>query len=317
MRSDFVSTRVAVLVLLFVSSIIRADSKPGGTVTGHGSVEIKRQPEYLRVHLELLARGKDVGEALAKLRDRRHSAQKHLEQLGAASVEFAKPIIVEERNDRQQRQMMMMMRQMNQGKKPVQKSKEPPPIIVSCALKAEIKLTATEPEELLVVAHALEEGIKLADLGGIKDLKHASPQDEEQEQEEGAEMMMNFGHSEGLKRGEPVFSYVSKVSEGDQLRARAEAFKKAEREAGRLAKAAGVELGPIYHLEDTSASTNPWDESAYMDSSYSYRWQQIMNMRGAGHWERTAGEAIGLQATAVSYRVALSASFELKTPGGK
>src|SRR5262249_28580965 len=167
-------------------------------------------------------------------------------------------------------------------------------------------------------AHSLEEAIKLADLGGIKDLKHASPQDEEQEQEEAAEMM-NFGNSEAPKRGEPVFSYVSKISDDDQMKARAEAFKKGHREASRLAKAAGVGLGPIYHLEDNSASTNPWDESMnYIDSSYSsHRSQQLLSIRGDGNLERASSDAIGLQPTTVVYRVALSASFELKTPNGK
>src|SRR5262245_37183574 len=157
----------------------RAEGFGSGTVTGHGSVELKRQPEFLRVQVDVLARGKDVTEALAKLRQRRQAAQKHLEQLGVAAnaVEFGKPAIVTERNN-PQRHMMMMRQMQMMGKKPA-KPKEPPPIIVSCSLKADVRLTAPDPEELVIAAHTLEERIKLADLGGTKELKTASPQDEE------------------------------------------------------------------------------------------------------------------------------------------
>src|SRR5207248_11168869 len=119
------------------------------------------------------------------------------------------------------------------------KPKEPPPVIVSCPLKAELRLSAPDPEALVILSHTLEERIKLADLGGTKDLKAASAQDEEMEQEE-AMAMMNYNDPDAPKRGEPIFVYVSKISEDEQLQARAEAFTKARREAGRLAKAAGV-----------------------------------------------------------------------------
>jgi hypothetical protein len=297
----------------------RAEGFGSGTVTGHGSVELKRQPQFLRVQVDVLARGKDITEALAKLRQRRQAAQKHLEQLGVAAnaVEFGKPAIVTERNN-QQRQMFMM-RQMQlqmQGKKAA-KPKEPPPVIVSCSLKADVRLTAPDTEELLITAHTLEERIKLADIGGTKELKAASPQDEEMEQEE-AMAMMNYGDPDAPKRGEPIFVYVSKVSEDEQQKARAEAFQKARREATQLAKAAGVDLGPLAHLDDNSA--NAYNEDGFnFDGNYAYRVQQILGYTRSslGGADSRTGEAVGLQPGKVSYRIALSASFELRQPAGK
>ena len=41
-----------------------------GTVTGVGSAEIKRPAEVLRVQVELVVKGKDLKEAIAKLKER-------------------------------------------------------------------------------------------------------------------------------------------------------------------------------------------------------------------------------------------------------
>jgi hypothetical protein len=322
MRDYPVGVQVVAVGLVCIGlAQVRAEPRPAGTVTGQGFIELKRQPEYLRVQVDVLAKGRDVTEALVKLRERRQAAHKQLEQLGVvpSSVEFGKPVIVIEKNDRQ-RQMFMMMRQnLGQGKKPAQKPKEPPPIIVSCSLRAELRLNGADPEEQLIQAHTLEERMKLADLGGTKELKQASAQDEEQEQEEAAQMM-GYNDADAPKPGEPIFWYVSKISEEEQAKARAEAFKRAEREAGRLARAAGVELGPLYHLEDNSATASAWDGSEiYMNNPYAYRVSQLLERaRGAGgSEEKHSGEAVGLQPGKVYFRIVLSASFELKKPAGK
>ena len=321
MKNHRLAVQFGALALVYVSlSGGGADARGSGTVTGHGSVELKRTPEFVRVQVDILAKGKDVTEALGKLRERRQTAQKSLEQLGAAAngIEFGKASIVTENNDRRAMQMMMMRQMQMQGKKPAQKPKEPPPVTVSCTLKAEIRLGATDPEELLIAAHTLEERLKLADLGGTKALKQATPQDEEMEQEE-AMAMMNYGNNEGPKRGEPIFVYVSKISEDEQLKARADAFKQAQREASKLAKAAGVELGPLAHLDDHSSPSYGTEETYNaFDGNYAYRVQQMLGYARSGYsGNQQWGEAIGLQPGRVSLQVVLSASFELKQPAGK
>src|SRR5205823_8939928 len=107
---------LVVTIFCFPAGVKQAEAAGSGTVTGHGSVELKRQPDVLRVQVDVLARGKDVTEALGKLRQRRQTAQKHLEQLGVAAnaIEFGKPAIVTERNNQQRH--MIMMRQMQDQK---------------------------------------------------------------------------------------------------------------------------------------------------------------------------------------------------------
>jgi uncharacterized protein YggE len=318
------ATGVSVLTLVLVGFgpvPARAQGAPPGTITGHGITELKRQPESLRVQVDVLARGKDLKEALAKLRDRRAASRKSLEGLGAAAsaIEFGEPAIVPENRDRNRHMGMIMRRMANPGNKPPQKPKEAPRIVVSCTLKANFQLRAADPEELLLVSHALEEGMKAADLGGTKDLKQASAQDEEAAQES-AEEMMDFGHSNQPKQGEPVFLYVSKISDEDLEKALAQAFKKAKREAGQLAKAAGVELGVLYHLEDNSSGVSDPEEGIVFDNPYSYRFMhQLVNRARAGSAEedKPAVEAVGVKPGKVAYRVAVSASFALQKPAAK
>src|SRR5713101_2603991 len=217
-----------VIAHLFMAAAFAGAQQPAaGTVTGRGTVESKRTPEILRVQVEVMAKGKDLKEALARLKERREAAQKNLETLGATppSIEFGNALITDEKSERQKMmEMMMGGGGRAQGKKANQKPKQAPPIVVAMTLKAEVPLKASSPEELLILAHLLEEKIKAADVGGLKELKQLSPQDEESAEENPqAGFVMGLG-GEGTetKRGEPTFLYVSKVSEDDQTKALAE-----------------------------------------------------------------------------------------------
>jgi uncharacterized protein YggE len=312
-KSSLVLPALTLTLASFGFNPARAEVPPTGTVTGQGTFELKRQPEYLRVQVDVLAKGKDVKEALAKLREQRQAAQKQLEALGfdPKSIDFGEPKITTEKSDRGRHMEMMMRRMRNQGKKTTQKPKEAPPIFVSSALKAELRLAAADPEELLIAAHTLEQRMKAADLGGAKDLKQVSPQDEELAQEQ-AEEFMDFNEADGPKRGEPIFLYISKVSEEEQAKALAQAFKNAKRQASQLAQAAGVALGSLHHLEDHSSASAP-EELGVLDNPYSYRLvQQAWQLTRTASEDARTGEAIGLQPGKVSYRIAVSASFELK-----
>src|ERR1051326_1416325 len=96
----------------------RADAELPGTVTGHGLYELKRQPEFLRVQVDVMAKGKDIKEALAKLRARRQAAQKNLESLGVAAgaIEFGDAVVTTEKADRQHMMMRRMMMMQAPGK---------------------------------------------------------------------------------------------------------------------------------------------------------------------------------------------------------
>ena len=85
-----------------------------------------------------------------------------------------------------------------------------------------------------------------------------------------------------------------------------------------MAKAAGVELGPLSHLDDHSSPSYGTEEAYSFDGNYAYRVQQMLGYARPGYsGNQQCGEAIGLQPGRVSLHVALSASFELKQPAGK
>jgi hypothetical protein len=182
-----------------------------------------------------------------------------------------------------------------------------------------LRLSATDPEELLIQAHGLEDRLKTADLGGIKELKRTSPQDEEMEQEVAAQMlMMEANDPEAPKRGEPMFLYVSKISEPERAKILSQAFKRAKEEAGQLAKAAGVELGALHHLEDSVVPAPGLDEAVYVNVPEFYRFPfQERARTGNSSDDKQTREAVGSQPGKVTYRVVLSAAFELRRPDGK
>src|SRR5262249_35618174 len=92
---------ISVLVLLSPASSQQPPSE--GAVTGQGMVELKRQPDTLRVQVEILARGKDLKEALNKLKERREAARQQVASLGAVkeSIEFGEPSAGSGKSDRQ------------------------------------------------------------------------------------------------------------------------------------------------------------------------------------------------------------------------
>jgi uncharacterized protein YggE len=302
-------------------TLLHAQLPPAGNISARGSFELKKQPDRIHVEIEVFGKGVDLKEALAKLKIRRQSAQKFLEDLGVppTSIEFSDPKITTEKTDRQQQMHMMMRRmQIQQGKPVKEKPKEPPKILVSSDLKAQVQLSAATAEELLMTSHKLEERIKGADLAGMKDLTHLTPQDDEQGQEE---MDSDDGNDQQPKRGEPIFLYAARLTEDEYTKALAQAFKKAKRQAGQMAKAANVELGPLKHLDSDVAPDNyalASMQEAFMGNQFYYQAVQRMAEAPAGAGaDKPTPEAIGIQPGKVVYRINLSAAFELGKPVDK
>src|SRR6185437_2025139 len=73
------------------------------TVVASGIADIKRQPDALRVQIELMARGKTLKDALGKLKSRRADVKAELLKLGAAekSIRFEEPNSANEAAGRQ------------------------------------------------------------------------------------------------------------------------------------------------------------------------------------------------------------------------
>jgi hypothetical protein len=163
------------------------------------------------------------------------------------------------------------------------------------------------------------EKIKAADLSGSKSLKTSSAQDEEAQESPDPE------EANAPKPGEPIFLYVSRISNAEKAKALRSAVQQATREAKELANAAEADIGPLETLELTSSERNPYtfsfgdlEDGDSMEAMFGGQGRSVERLRAALAQEATDGAlAAGANPAKVVYRVTLSASFGLKRPGGK
>jgi uncharacterized protein YggE len=277
-----------------------------GAIAGTGAVELKRPAQLLRMKVQLISKGKNLKEALAALEKRKAAAIEQLAKLGAEKDSIhAEPPEIQVPDPNIQRQMEMMLVQRNRGKKKASKAASPASVV--CWLAAEWKLSG-EGADLLLAAHELEQKIKGADVGGAADAEKLSAE----EQELLEEMQENFGQysSNGeIKPGEPVFAYVSRITEKERDDALAEAFEKARKNAAILAKAAGMTLGEV---RSVSSYGNPYNQGYRYDYN---RMQQIQTAFGGGEDDDVPAqqtETMDLSPSAVRHVLSITASFEAK-----
>jgi uncharacterized protein YggE len=270
-----------------------------GTVSGAGVAVIKRAPELMRMHLELTAAGKDLKDALAKLKARREAALKVCSDLGAATdtLVVGSPRIAP---DVTQRQRMMGIYNSNPRK--AKKPEAAPPVNVSEWLTAEWPLKGSDAEELLVTSQTLRDKLKSA-LAKSTPKPELSPEQEEMQEEAAAEMMNNNG---GPKPGDPAFMFVAKVSKDDYIKSAAKAFAMAKARAQRLADAAGIPLGELRSVEG-----NDRQAIAMMNYPRQYYNNGMLQEEDSPDQETDPDEAIGNNPAEVRLTVAIGASFAL------
>lgn len=286
-----------------------------GSVSGIGTAELKRAPEFMRLKIVITTKGKDLNEALAALKDRVAAAKTQVAALGAdkASITTDEPQLATENNDRRRQMELMMAQRMRGGRRPAGKKEETkPPVSVSTTLSAQWPLKGSKGEQLLVAATALQDKIKAVDLAGTKEQNKLSPEEQELADELAGEQMAMFSGDDTPKPGEPVFMFVALVSTAERDALLADGFKKAKERAGQLAKAAGAELGSLRTLNDNEvdASDEMMMNGMYGGGGAAYRMMQMM--RGARGPQGDLSEAIGMQPNQVVIRVMVTASFDLK-----
>lgn len=236
-------------------------------VSGAGVIVVKKQPEVLRLTVQLSEKAKTVKEALAKLKDRRETAILKLETLGAAdkSITLAPPTLSTAAATRQQQMMQMVMRQWrSQGRRIPKALQGNQSVTVVSELKAEWPMKVAAGDELLLASQELIDKVKAADLAGLKEPKKLTPEEEElaEEMQQAMQQFGGFGGGDGeAQPGEPKFLFVAKITEEERAAAMAEAFAKAKKSATRLANAAGMQIGKLAHLE--GSTTNAEDYSSY------------------------------------------------------
>jgi hypothetical protein len=283
-----------------------------GAITATGTATLERRPDLVRMQVDLSADGKDAKEALANLRAQEKSAREKLAKIGAAeaSIKLEDPHLAAPGPNDQRMQMERMIRARagGGGAKPPATGPSQPKVSVSGTLRAEWRLAAQSADDLLVEANDIQSKVKSANLVAPK---AARTPEEQEEAEEAAGMMMNNGQP---NPGEPVYIYVSKLSEDDRAKVTADAFGRAKEEAGRLAKAAGTGLGGLRQLTSSAGPAADAEQFGGMDYSNPfgrYVYSMMQHQQG-GVSAAEAPEAIGPQPGKVSYRVTVSASFAAK-----
>ena len=313
-----VSTTVSALALttiwgLFMSCLAQG-ALPGevtnGTISATGAASIKRSPETLRLQIEVSAKAKNLKDALAALKTLREGAVEKLTKMDAVqdSIKIADPHINTAISNRQRQMEMMVRQRMRQGGKKAKKATEKP-ITVSATLTAEWKLKATEPEALLLEAQTIEDKVRAAELSGGKGTQGG-------EYEELAEEMADVEmYDDGqLQPGEPIFIYVTRISDEDRSKALAEAFAKAQKRAGELSRAAGVGLGPLSGLTSQSGRDPMSGQfGMYGMGNYDNRRAMIMQMMAQSTEAMTEepSEAIGVHPNDVTLMLHVNATFRL------
>ncbi|HET6883076.1 MAG TPA: SIMPL domain-containing protein [Pirellulales bacterium] len=308
--------RLAIVLALPLTPSATASAQFAGgmsSVSANGTAVIERPAETLRMEVELSAKGKDVKDALAKLKQRRKSAEEQLAKLGAdtESIRFGPPQVNSGENGQQRQMQVMMQQRMMQRRGSRRSSQKPavkPPVTVSMSLVAQWKLKPVDPEQMLIASHELEEKIKEVDLAGRKAAEELTPEEQElaEEMEDGSQQVF-YGGQEQPQPGEPRFVYVAKISDEDRAKACAEAFQRAKADAQRLTTAAHATLGELQQLSDVSQSGV--DPEAY-EAWGNYQYQMVQRAQ-----QQTANEqieAIGPRPGTLKYHVTVTASFTLK-----
>lgn len=296
----------SLLVVAFVAAPLAAADPAPATVSGAGTVEIKRPAETLRVQFDVMARGKNLAEATDKLKARRAAVTAELVKLGAAkdAVTAGDIDLVDEASERSaQIDRLMLNRAKALGKTP--KAKADAPTVLVVPLKADFPLPADKPDELLIATKTLQEKVRAADLGGLKADGKATPEEEEQAEE----AVGRPGRGDDAPRGAPTFLFVFKVTEAERTKALAEAFAQARQDAKRLATAAGQDLGELYKLADQSQPSADADDVAMLlRREYGYG-----RFNGGGGM-LVGNEAVGTSPGKLAVKVGVSAQFKLAPP---
>jgi uncharacterized protein YggE len=279
------------------------------TVSATGSAVIKRLPTTIRVIVPLTGKGKTIEEAMAKLKEQREAASAKVQKLKAdkKDIKFSNPSVSTAQNSRQRQMEMMIAQRMSQGKKPkgLQAAES---VTLGCTMTVEWPIAAKTAEEILLESYALKQKIKAAELMGKKEAEQLTPEEEEQAAE-----MAEVARSQGedpQAGSEPQFLFVARITEEERKTAFAEAFAKSQKNGAELAKAAGVELGPLAGLTGQGRGSQSFGEENYGYSSGYYQRQMRMQLMGDDP-EQQVNEAVAADPEAIMFSFGVNAVFKM------
>ncbi|NQU26643.1 MAG: SIMPL domain-containing protein [Candidatus Nealsonbacteria bacterium] len=296
-----------------------AATLPAGTVEGVGNVTLKQPATIVRMHLQLTGKGKTLEESFEKLKIRRGEATAKLEKLAVDtdSIEWGTPGLSAIESAYQQQFEALVRQRLSSGQSVPKGLKIPRTVTTTVSLNAEWPIAAEGHEKLLVAMQALQKQIRDADLAGLKQPEKLSPEEQELA-EEMAAMMEDSGEGQPPV-GEPSFVYVARITDQQVDDAMAEAFKKARLAATRLARAAGMTLGPLASLSGSGGGAENTDDDEYYGGGFyggsnyarmNYI-RQMMAMRSSSDPDDQQNESIAIDPAALTFQFYVKATFRI------
>jgi uncharacterized protein YggE len=309
-----------VVIMPGFASAAWAQTSPG-IVTGTGTATISRKAERMRLQIEVQGRDATVDAALKVLNTRIERARKSLAKLDAEkdSITVRAPRILDfqQLNTPSHGYVAFVGGGGFAGGGAVPGAAMAPalnpPKTVGASLTAEWKLDATDAGELLTSVQLLQQKIRAAELSGIDE--EAPAADETNPAAQQIMMMQSVVFSTGqVDLRQPGYYFVSRLTDEEFDQAHADAYNKARRQAGRLAKAAGAQLGDLRSLtgQNTVASEPDLEYQVVVNQPTTQRANQLIRARRSESGENEH-EALGIEPGLVRFQVTITASFDLKT----
>lgn len=255
-----VAVRPTLLMIVALAGFVLPDSPLSAQapavegVHGHGRAEVSVRPERMVMSVHLVAKGKDVAEALEKMKGVRSKAEETLAKLGPVegSVTFGDPGVDPSEAERRE-QMEAMYRSRLASRRGGKAPQVAAPVTVLMPVTATFALKGADPAAVLVEVTELQAKIRGADLAAAKSAAEVSPEEAELA-EEMAQMQQEYQRRGGEVPGTPTFVFAATVPKEAAERALGEACRQARERAETLARAAGEELGVLRSLRSSSGS---------------------------------------------------------------
>lgn len=223
------------------------NSPPSTTISCSGAVTVRQRPALLLMKVRLRAAEPTLELGLAKLKKQGEATSQWLKRLGAERVDFGEPHFADQA-DTDPIQKMRAMAAKSLRKRPASGASEERPHGVCVVLTAIWPVAAMSAEDILVLVDRLRFEVAEEDSDEAEAPEALPPWASPEEQMQAMMTQMQQPADDDT----PQFVFISRLGEEQREKAIAEALARARQNAERLARAAGLRLGPLQMLHHMS-----------------------------------------------------------------
>lgn len=279
------------------------DNNPSQTtISCMGAVTVRQRPALLLMKVRLRASEPTLELGLATLKKQGEATSQWLKRLGADRVDFGEPHFADQA-DTDPIQKMRAMAAKSLRKRPASGNQDERPHGVCVVLTAIWPVAAMSAEEILVLVDRLRfEAAEDSDEVEAPDAlpPWASP-------EEQMQAMMTQMQQPPAADDSPQFVFISRLSEEYREKAIAEAVARARHNAERLARAAGLRLGPLQLLHHMSGGL--------MDSSRPDKLmdrQRCLGMLAGSSYDLGEHEIVSDDLRSAEFTISVNANYSVE-----